>query len=268
MTSNFELKLSSLVIVFLLAVYIVYEALAIPGGGHPFGHALGIIGALLMLMTEFLYSARKRWHIFQFGQVRHWLSFHIFTGIIGPFLVLMHTGLEFRGLAGLSMLLTILVVLSGFVGRYIYTSVPRSLAGVELSRRDLESELAQGREELATWSAGKSDRVQVLVSDYALAEEPDRDLSMGEVLARRYREWQAKRQLHSAIKQLESEEQTRLKNLERMIDKQQRLLRQINSLKTVRRLMGSWHTLHVPLGITLFTAMTIHIIAAIYYSGI
>jgi hypothetical protein len=268
MTSNFELKLSSFVIVFLLAVYIVYEALAIPGGGHPFGHALGIIGALLMLMTEFLYSARKRWHIFQSGQVRHWLSFHIFTGIIGPFLVLMHTGLEFRGLAGISMLLTILVVFSGFVGRYIYTSVPRSLAGVELSRRDLESELAQGRAELATWSAGKSDRVQVLVSDYALAEEPDRDLSMGEVLARRYREWQAKRQLHSAIKQLESEEQTRLKNLERMIDKQQRLLRQINSLKTVRRLMGSWHTLHVPLGITLFTAMTIHIIAAIYYSGI
>ncbi|MGB3714881.1 MAG: hypothetical protein WA996_10685 [Candidatus Promineifilaceae bacterium] len=268
MASNFELKLSSVVIVFLLAVYIVYEVLAIPGGGHPFGHALGIIGAILMVMTEFLYSARKRWHLFRFGQVRYWLSFHIFTGIIGPFLVLMHTGLEFRGLAGISMLLTILVVLSGFVGRYIYTSVPRSLAGVELSRRDLEQELASGRDELATWSANKSDRVQILVSEYALVDGSDTDLSISEVLARKYREWQAKRKLHSSIKQLESEEQTRLKNLERMIDKQQRLIRQINSLKTVRRMMGSWHTLHVPLGITLFTAMTIHIIAAIYYSGI
>jgi hypothetical protein len=221
-----------------------------------------------MLMTEFLYSARKRWHVFRFGQVRYWLSFHIFTGIIGPFLVLMHTGLEFRGLAGITMLLTILVVLSGFVGRYIYTSVPRSLAGVELSRRDLESELAQGREELAIWSAGKSDRVQILVSEYALTEESDEDLSTSDVLARKYREWQSKRKLHSAVKKLEIEEQTRLKNLERMIDKQQRLIRQINSLKTVRRLMGSWHTFHVPLGITLFTAMTIHIIAASYYSGI
>jgi hypothetical protein len=268
MANNFELKLSSVVIVFFLVVYIAYEAIAIPSGGHPFGHALGIIGAILMLMTEFLYSARKRWQIFRFGQVRSWLSFHIFTGIVGPFLVLMHTGLEFRGLAGISMALTILVVLSGFVGRYIYTSVPRSLAGVELSRRDLEVEMAQGREELAAWSASKSDRVQLLVAEYALVEESEKDLSTGEVLFRRYREWQTRRKLHSAIKQLESEEQSRLKNLERMIDKQQRLLRQINSLKTVRRMMGSWHTLHVPLGITLFTAMTIHIIAAVYYGGI
>jgi hypothetical protein len=268
MANSFELKLSFLVIFFLTIVYIVFELTAIPSGGHPFGHALGILGAGLMIMTEFLYSARKRWHIFRFGRVRNWLSFHIFTGIVGPFLVLMHTGLEFRGLAGITMLLTLLVVLSGFVGRYIYTSVPRTLAGVELSRRELEGELLVQREELAAWSAGKSQRIQLLVSEYTLVEGPTLELSSREVLWRRYREWQAKRSLHSSIKQLESQEQSRLRDLERMIDRQQRLIRQINSLKTVRRMMGSWHTLHVPLGITLFSAATIHVIAAIYFGGI
>ncbi|HET6446620.1 MAG TPA: hypothetical protein VFI27_18795 [candidate division Zixibacteria bacterium] len=268
MSSNFELKLSFLVLLFLTVVYVAYELLAIPAGGHPFGHALGIIGAVLMLMTEFLYSARKRWGIFHVGQVRHWLSFHIFTGIIGPFLVLMHTGLEFRGLAGITVLLTVLVVLSGFIGRYIYTSVPRSLAGVELNRRDLEKELASQREELAKWSVDKPARVQLLVTEYSIVDDSRDELSSGEILTRRYREWQSRRKLHGSIKQLEREEQARMKDLEQMINRQQRLIWQINSLQTVRRMMGSWHTLHIPMGITLFSAMTIHIIATIYYGGI
>jgi len=268
MTNNYELKLSFIVILFLSLGYITYELLAIPSGGHPFGHALGIIGAILMLMTEFLYSARKRWHIFRTGRVRSWLSFHIFTGIVGPFLVLMHTGLEFRGLAGISMLFTLLVVLSGFIGRYIYTSVPRTLAGVELDRRDLEGDLASQRDELAVWSSGKPQRIQNLVSEYAFVGVPAQDLSPVDVLLRRVTEWQSRRKLHSSIKQLEKEERERLKELEQMINQQQRLIRQISSLKAARRMMGSWHTLHIPLGITLFVSMIIHIAAAIYFGGI
>jgi hypothetical protein len=163
MESNFELKLSFIVVAFLAGAYIVYETVTIPAGGHPFGHVLGILGSLLMVMTELLYSARKRLSWFKFGQVRHWLSFHIFTGIVGPALVLMHTGLEFRGLAGLTMLLTLLVVASGFLGRYIYTAVPRTLAGVEIDRRTLEQEMRAQHEELAAWSVGKSTQIQRLV---------------------------------------------------------------------------------------------------------
>ena len=67
MNRNFELYLSFLVVFFLVFVYVVYELLTTPDGGHPFGHMLGILGALLMLMTEFFYSARKRWGLFRFG---------------------------------------------------------------------------------------------------------------------------------------------------------------------------------------------------------
>ena len=128
MKGNIEFTLSAAMLAFLTVIYIVYELASDPAGGHPFGHFLGILGASLMLMTEIMYSARKRWRLFRFGQVRHWLSFHIFTGIVGPALVLMHTGLAFRGLAGLTMLLTVIVVASGFLGRYIYTAVPRTMA--------------------------------------------------------------------------------------------------------------------------------------------
>lgn len=266
MQTNFELKLSFVVVLFLAVVYIFYEIVTVPAGGHPFGHALGILGAILMIMAETLYSARKRLDFLKVGHVRHWLSFHIFTGIVGPALVIMHTGLEFRGLAGLTMLLTMLVVGSGFLGRYIYTAVPRSLAGVEVDRRTLEAQVAQEQEALLAWSVGKSARVQSLIQqESGAATLIAEDLTPMELLTRRVAEWQAQRRVHRALRQLDQEERARAGEVERLLRRQRRLVRQIRSLQTVRRLMGLWHTAHIPLGLTLFTAMTIHIVATIYY---
>lgn len=268
MNDNFELKLSFLVVGFLGVVYIGYEIATIPDGGHPFGHGLGALGALLMIMTETLYSLRKRLGWFSFWPVRHWLSFHIFTGIVGPTMVFMHTALEFRGLAGLTFLLMVLVVMSGFLGRYIYTAVPRSLAGVELDRRTLEQQLWQARQELMAWSADKSVRVQALVNNEAAANLATADLSALELLGHRLQEWREQSRIRQAIRQLDRQEQARMSEIEKQLRRQQRLIRQIRSLQTVRRLMGYWHTAHVPLGLTLFTSMTIHTVATIYFGSL
>ena len=268
MRGGFELKLSLFVVVFLAAVYVLYEALSIPAGGHPFGHALGILGALLMVVTETVYSARKRLEILRFGQVRHWLSFHIFTGIVGPFLVLMHTGFVFRGLAGLAMFLTALVVGSGFVGRYIYTAVPRTMAGKEVDRRTLEQEAAERQRILEKWAADKSERVQQLLGEELALTSSSDDLSFYAILTRRFQDYWERRRLRKAIQHLDQEEQQRMREIDRLLKQQQRLQNQIRSLRGVRQMMGWWHTFHVPLGLTLFAAIFIHILATIYYGGI
>lgn len=265
MRGNFELQLSFFVVLILISVYVVYALVAIPTGGHPFGHALGILGALLMLSTEVIYSARKRWRIFRFGQVRSWLSFHIFTGIVGPVLVLMHTGLAFRGLAGFTMLLTVIVVLSGFLGRYIYTAVPRTMAGKEVDRRALQAQMQRQQQQLRAWSEGKTGRIQALVQAEMALTSGDKDLSPGQVITSRFQEWRERRRLRKAIRALNKEEQVRMAEIELLLRRQHSLTRQIRSLQTVRRMMGWWHTFHVPLGLTLFSAMFIHIVATIYY---
>jgi len=133
--SNYELEIAFVIIIILSGVYVAYDLLAEPQGSHPIGQALGITGTLLMLMTETLYSLRKRTRLLdRTGPVRNWLSFHIVTGLVGPFLVLMHTGLHFRGLAGLTMLLTVVVVVSGFTGRYLYTRLRRQGAAPHVQR--------------------------------------------------------------------------------------------------------------------------------------
>jgi hypothetical protein len=268
MIENLELKLSSLVLILLAGVYIVYELLAMPSGSHPFGHGLGILGTVLMVMTETLYSARKRLGFFNVGRLRYWLSFHIFTGIVGPALVLMHTGLEFRGLAGFTMLLTVLVVASGFLGRYIYTAVPRTLAGVEVDRRTLQEALAREREALAAWSAHRSARVQTLVQQETAGAAAEQGLSLAQILTRRLHEWRDRRRLRAVMQQLQQEERTRAAEIRKMLARQQQLVRQIRSLQSARRLLGLWHMGHVPLGLLLFTSVIIHIVATIYYGAL
>jgi hypothetical protein len=268
MDDSLELKLSLIVVVALAGVYIGYEALTTPAGGHPFGHTLGIIGAVLMVLTEVLYSIRKRTRLLSYGPVRHWLAFHIFTGIVGPALVLMHTGLAFRGLAGITMLLTAVVVASGFIGRYIYTAVPRSLAGVEVDRRTMEAEAARQREALLGWSADKSVRVQALVGGAVGGVAVEAGSSVWPVLGRGVADWAERRRIRAAIRRLDREERARMGEIEDLLRRQQRLQRQIQSLQAVRRMMGWWHMAHVPLGLTLFASVAIHIVAALYYKGL
>lgn len=118
-----------------------------PASSSPVGHSLGVIGMAMMLATETLYSLRKRSRHVQFGRLKDWLSVHIFMGIFGPYLVLLHTDWALNGLAGVAMVMTALVVLSGFIGRYIYTLIPRAADG---SERPSETAVA-ARRMLATW---------------------------------------------------------------------------------------------------------------------
>jgi len=100
---------------------------ALPSASGLAGHGIGIAGFILMLMTATLYSVRKLRTTAHWGSMAAWLRFHMVTGLVGPYMVLLHTAMRFRGLAGLAMLLTAVVVVSGLIGRYLYTAVPRDV---------------------------------------------------------------------------------------------------------------------------------------------
>jgi hypothetical protein len=102
------------------------QASAFPAASSWVGHGIGIVGFVLMLMTATLYSLRKLRKDASWGSTASWLRVHMVMGLVGPYMVLLHTAMRFQGIAGLTMLLTVLVVMSGLVGRFLYTRVPRS----------------------------------------------------------------------------------------------------------------------------------------------
>jgi xanthosine utilization system XapX-like protein len=157
-TTNRELWLAILAMLVIGIIYgiVVLQTKAIPNAAGLFGHLLGIVGFLLMLMTEILYSLRKRSHLARWGRMSDWLQFHIFTGLVGPFMVLLHSSWKFNGLAGIVTLGTVFIVVSGFVGRYIYTRIPRTVEGMELASSAGETQsaaLARARRMISVWYA-------------------------------------------------------------------------------------------------------------------
>lgn len=260
----YELELSLFMVFVLTGVYIAYELLSEPRGGHPFGHALGIVGALLMLMTEILYSLRKRTTWLNWaGPVRYWLSFHIFTGIVGPFMVLMHTGLQFRGLAGLSFFLTLIVVGSGFIGRYLYTALPRTMSGVTASNRELMQEMQAIEEKLTQLKMMRPQREQEIVT--ALSERTTQRNPMLTMLGRSYYQWRYHRRLQKELRRLDQIETQQRQQFSQLLEQKRTLERQTEMLAATRRMMRAWHLLHIPFGLTLFFSVAIHIFATFYY---
>ncbi|MCA9934738.1 MAG: hypothetical protein H6662_16495 [Ardenticatenaceae bacterium] len=260
-----ELEVSLFFVIVLSGIYIAYEVMAEPSGGHPVGHILGILGTLLMLMTEVLYSLRKRTRLLNWaGPVRNWLSFHIITGIVGPFMVLMHTGLQYRGIAGISFLLTLIVVGSGFVGRYLYTALPRTLTGVVASRQDIEREATYIHRELTQFQSEKSARVQQLVAELSQRHAEKRS-DVLTVFGRAYYQWRYQRQLSRALRQMDQLEQEQRQQLHTLLSRQRELARQVDMLESARRLLRFWHIFHVPFGLTLFFSAAVHVVATIYF---
>ena len=134
-----ELVYALVAIVAVTAIYLVAyrQAGAFPAASGLVGHGIGVVGFILMLMTETLYSIRKLLTDARWGNMASWLKFHMVTGLVGPYMVLLHTSMRFVGLAGVAMLLTVVVVVSGVVGRYIYTAIPHAERGGERSARDV-----------------------------------------------------------------------------------------------------------------------------------
>lgn len=150
---NRELWLAFLAMLLITGLYgaVVLLTREIPPASELFGHGIGIAGFVLMLMTETLYSLRKRSRSVRWGRMSAWLQFHIFTGLVGPYMVLLHSSWKFNGLAGATTLLTGIIVVSGFVGRYIFTRIPRTMDGLEIEGTLSQEALKQARRLMALW---------------------------------------------------------------------------------------------------------------------
>jgi len=148
-----ELWLALLAMILITGIYglVVVTTREIPPASELFGHGMGILGFVLMLMTETLYSLRKRSRSVKWGKMSLWLQFHIFTGLVGPYMVLLHTSWKFNGLAGATTLLTIIIVFSGFIGRYIFTRIPRTVDGMVIEGTLSQEALKQARRMMALW---------------------------------------------------------------------------------------------------------------------
>jgi len=123
------------------------HALLRPSG--TIGIKLGMVGVLLFFLI-YLYPLRKKWGwLGRQGNSRHWLDFHVVLGTAAPIIIAFHSSFKFGNIAGMAFWSMLMVTLSGFVGRYFYSHIPRSLNAAELSMKEIKDKEEALRRELA-----------------------------------------------------------------------------------------------------------------------
>lgn len=122
--------------------------------GSLWGGVLAVSGSTLML-APLAYLVVKRIAplkraVTHFVPLRTFLAWHIYAGVLGPILVLLHTGHKFESTLGIALTaMTLLVVLSGFTGRYVMNQFSQTIREKRLMLTQLEVAYRESAGELA-----------------------------------------------------------------------------------------------------------------------
>jgi hypothetical protein len=264
--------------------YLPYYALGISGRSRdalhpllspsgPLGISFGLAGAALFLFM-WLYPLRKHLPaIRRLGSVATWLQVHILAGLALPLAVAVHAGWRFTGLIGLGYAAMALVVLSGVVGRYLYSHIPRRQDGVELSREGVASE----RRALLTRIAAATGLDPTVVGrTLHPGPEPGAGRGIAGTLARlivgdleRRRATRDLARLWSQPRPGQTAPDPRaLAEAVRLARREVALGQQVRMLEATHRVFAWWHVAHLPVAITAFLAIFVHVGVAVLVGGV
>ena len=133
------------VLLFAWLGFLVHRAPRFAGSGV--GSAFGIAGAVLMLVP-LAYMLIKRvpflnTRITPHISLQSWQTAHVYAGIFGPLLAIVHTGHKFDSALGVALTaVMLLVVVSGFIGRYLLSYETRTIKDklllLQTARGDLD----------------------------------------------------------------------------------------------------------------------------------
>jgi hypothetical protein len=227
----------------------------------PIGQTLGVAGAAMMLVP-FAYMARKRMRGRSPASLRLWLEVHLFCGVVGPVLVTFHTSFKFNGLVSVAYWSMVIVMLSGFAGRYLYLRIPRGLRGIELSRQELEARAEVLRLELrdSGSAAGLIDQIDRLCE--RVVPPGARPTWSGLVLG----EWAARRELRGLDRALATAALApeTARRLSEIAGERVTLLRRAAYLEKTKKAFALWHVFHLPLVFVLLAIVVVHVGVALY----
>ena len=242
-----------------------YETLK-PSGTE--SHGYGVVGTAMIVVGVATYSTRKRVRTFaNAGGIKYFLEFHIFLCLLGPVLVLYHTTFKFGGLVAVAFWSMTAVVLSGFIGRYLYQHIPKNIQGNELSMKELEAESDRLSDFLRTEYHLPAD-VLALFDDIGLHRSDIVDAGLLKLLwymiqgdlSRVQRMQKVRAILHQYSIDIHSSKGILRVANDRIILRQRILL-----LEKIRQLFHYWHVVHLPFSLVMFAILVIHIGVAVAF---
>ena len=237
---------------------------------HPWLKPSGYIGqsagllALVLFLFLWLYPLRKkfRWLAFT-GAISRWLDAHVLAALGLPLLVAVHAAWRFGGVIGLGFWSMMVVWLSGLVGRYLYARIPRSRAGVELTREEIAARRAMLLVQISKHSGLDQATIDAALEPaVASARRTGIWGTFSRMIADDFARWAAERRLRKAWQargRRGSMDKAAVRLVLRSVRQEVKLAQQVRMLDATHAVFRYWHVFHRPLAIAALLAVVIHV---------
>jgi hypothetical protein len=226
----------------------------------------GLIGVGLMIIAA-VYPIFRRIKLFRWlASNTMWFDFHLMAGTVGPMFIGLHSALKLDTWVSAAFWSMVIVVVSGFLGRYLYTQIPELSSGVELEELDHERAFQAARprypvpmaeidRELSDLRA-RAQKVAMSPSVlYALFWLLKQDIGRVPLI-----NWDIRNVARrSRLKQLGIEDRRVRKDLARRTARMIIIARRQVVAPKAQLLLNSWKKVHVPFTILLTGFATVHI---------
>jgi len=238
-----------------------------------FGFYLGVVGSMMMLLM-LAYPLRKHvGFMSRWGALKNWFRLHMIMGIVGPTLVLFHSTFHLRSTNATVALFSMLgVVISGIIGRFIYTKIHYGLYGRRATLEKIQAEFA-GHSNDAKSRLHFAPRVEQWLQSFERdSKQLDRSFtshlfspftvgSKRIILA-----FRCGRELRRILKtERHPEFHGGASEAIQLASSYLRECQRVAQFSTFERFFSLWHVLHVPLIYILAACTIFHIVAAYMY---
>jgi len=234
------------------------------------GYYLGLTGGIMMLLgmayTAFKYVGALR----NRAVMKHWLSIHIYLGIVGPILVMIHSTFHIGSInGGIAFITMLLVFISGIMGRYMYSKTHYGLGGRKAQVKDLHEMLKLAGHKIKSESLDRFTE-SVLTPKHTLGNAFWDLFTFG--WRSRWLYFRLTENMRHLLHQLAQEkgwDRATVREKRREFKTQLRvyilMLKKVALFKVYERFFAFWRNAHVPLIYLLLMSGVMHVIAVHMY---
>lgn len=233
-----------------------------------------------MIVVLFTYPLRKYLRFMQgLGKVKWWFWLHLFLGIAGPWLILVHSTFRIGSLnAGVALVSMCIVVVSGVIGRFIYVRVHRGLDGERTSLDELRERagLVENDARSRLHFAPIAEAHLAAFEEHELQAQPGWATYLRQVAWLPVQRWIACRrctaearlrlqQLAIGLKWSEQELRRRERRAHKLIERYLDAVVRVAQYTAYERVFALWHLAHLPFVYLLVISAVVHVIAVHAY---
>ena len=277
MEARVALSAFGFIVLVLTAAWFSWEEQYSIVGDAEAAYNYGLVGGIMMLII-LVYALRKRIRVLsRFGDIRYWYYFHFILGIVGPVLIILHTSFGIRSInGGVALFTMLIIVLSGFIGRYIYTRVTYGLRTHEQELQVMQQHVSDGVLHSKLPALKQVEAHIKEFTGYTLQAPRGIDDIVKRIFIMNFQASAVYRridkELTHALSNLARAQRGSATELKASLTRERKLLRahlagaaKIGKFKAFEKLAGRWRMLHVPLLYLLVLSGLAHVVAVHMY---